>query len=264
MLIHFSKIAADNHEFAQMQESARFALHFLRQDIAQAGFMGCARLTPDFPVHDYGVSPIHQIRFDNNIRIYENGEGLPAEFKIDSKADTDIILIRKLASETAHLQFPFMGGNEIIVNGLTPKFESYDDIALVDCDHAVLLKISSVKHATKQKTQYLFFDQNIPEQFSIESQVGKLETVVFFIQNPNRALLGPPLIASLYMKKIGEQSLELVDGVNGMKAQVVLVSKAGEIIFKQPDQIHDWSQARGVSINLEFTLGKKLPMVIEV
>jgi Tfp pilus assembly protein PilW len=235
-------------EWSSLQENARFAAFSLRESISLAGFIGCAQLTPTLPIQNFGARDFDALTLQNSLTAYE-GVGsmwnppLPEDFQLKPKSGTDVIEVRHLSSVTSRL-LQEASRNRLIV-ALHPDFESDDDVAVSNCQTAVLFHVNKVQQTTHQE---LFLSKDTPHSFLKGAEVGKLKTEIFFIETTARRDSEGRWIDSLFYEDESGEKSELVSGVSQL--HVTCVDEGVPLTFKKPSQIADWARVRAVRLKL--------------
>ena len=271
--VNYKQISTLQHADAEIQENARFVAFRLKKAIEIAGFVGCAKLTDTFSIHNYGVSENAELANESSLHIYqgENGRWLPSiptYLKITPKKNTDVIVIKNMSPLTNTLLKPITNDDKIIVS-LTPKFKAKDNLILADCRHAALLRVHKVSTSKTKKTQTLTTSQTVKETFNTPAEISKLVTTVFFIQFSKRKNKKGEKIYSLYGLDSSGRKEELVPGVTSLKTSCIELNSEGKTVEKAPKTINLWKNVVAVKINItlqstENVMHKRLSKSVQI
>lgn len=226
---------------ARVQESGRFAIEFLSQDIRMAGYAGCSANLSSSSVANIVASPTSASVFNpDGILGYKptcttctgalsEWPGLPTEYfpsgDINPVGGTDILVIQRGDTVSTHLSGNLGTTNaniQILSTASVVSSLQADDIIMIsDCKNADIFKATSVSsgagtttiaHSSGNTTN------NLSNTYQTDAQIMKLITHIYFIgRRNNDASLAP----SLYRKELGNNgaltTAELVEGVENMK-----------------------------------------------
>lgn len=217
-----------NQAIAEMQENARFAIHFLKEEVGLAGYLGCAKLTKELLIENEGVDRNAEIHFFNALNVYNQ-----------------VISVRHLSSKVGFLQAPASKTNTITL-GLKPTFNRGDSIAIAEINKVVLAQVDSVDRSLKNHIQRLTLTRSFKQSFAIGAEVRELVHSTFFIQSTARKNRSGHIIFALYQKESAGKNQELVSGIDLLR--VICFLKNGERVT--PDNVHCWDQVKLLKISL--------------
>jgi len=214
------------HKLNMMQDNAIIALDILRTDIKKAGYIGCARLTDDFPVY---ASATFLITPQNKL----------------SGTDTAII-VRHAAFAGVQLKEMVDASTLYVTN--EEHLSSGNTLILSDCAHIEIFQAEKI-FANKDR-QKIITSHALHTYFSPLSEVDELIENRYFVAKTNRVnRVGLPIFA-LYVENNKHQKLELVDGIDDLQF-FYSVNLSGKITDFPAKEINDWSKVVGVSIRLK-------------
>jgi type IV pilus assembly protein PilW len=254
IFLDLKKTYAIEKALSEIQENARFAEHILRQSIEHAGLIGCVKLTPTFPITDFGVRQQNKLVYNNYFTIFSGVNGiwipqLPQDFKFKPKEETDVILVRNVTPLTGNLLQPISNANKIYVS-LQPKFSARDDILIADYSHAALAQLRSTYTSTAKQYQLLTTSRIITTQFDMHAGIGEIQTRVFYIKKTTRKNNQGKAIYALYQIDARGRSSELIANIINLKVSCYILKANGKLQEKTPQQIYDWTQVSAIKVQL--------------
>lgn len=228
---------------ARVQESGRFAIEFLSQDIRMAGYAGCSANLSSSAVANIVASPTSASVFNpDGIRGYKptctictgalsEWPGLPSSYfpggtgEINPVGGTDILVIQRGDTVSTHLSGNLGSVNaniQILSTASVASSIQADDIIMIsDCKNADIFKANNVSsgsgtttiaHTSGNTTN------NLSTLYQTDAQIMKLVTHIYFIGRRNNDTSVAP---SLYRKELDNNgaltTAELVEGVENMK-----------------------------------------------
>lgn len=211
----------------QNQESALAAIDILKSEIRQAGHIGCAKLTPDFPL--YSLSHY----------------SITAQNKLVSGSN-NTITVRYAEYPSVALVTPVLDGKTLCTNKDIPM--KLNDILLIsDCKHAELVQIDAALSHCATTRQLLHY------QFDHLAELSRFRINTYFVRKTARKDRSGVKVSSLFMSNINGRAMELVEGINHMSLAYTIY-RDGRLITLSANEISDWSQIRGVAIDLEVSV----------
>ena len=214
------------HSLQSIQDNATIATQHLSHALHQAGYIGCAKLTDDFPViayKNYSITPQNRLV----------GEG--QKFRV-----------RYMESPGVHLTGT-MTDQTILFVSSGIHFYSGDIAIISDCGHAEIFQIksaSNIKQGQKIVSVYPLHDQ-----YKQDAELGHFIMNHYFISKTNRVDEKKKPLYALFLRDIHQQTMELVEGADQMKI-IYSVNQNGELVDQVSSQISDWSKVVGVAIEL--------------
>lgn len=174
-----------------LKENAKRASTILSDEIHQAGYIGCAKLTSDFPIISNAPSTIS---FANRLTGNEH------QFAVKYTSYPVATLIKILPDKKT-----MYVSKEI-------DFKKHNIVVVSDCKK---LEMVSVQDVVKlHDKQILITEQEIKNTF-INAEISQLVTNEFYTKKTKRELNNHPIYA-LYVKKINGKVMELVEGIKSM------------------------------------------------
>lgn len=187
-------ISAENNFLQQStlsreQENARLAIELLSTDIRMAGYVGCLKITADFPL--------------KNI--------IDAKNKIS--VTTNTITVRHVNLMHANLLKEMRGESTLHVTP-KPDFVLNDILIISDCKAAEVLKVKKIFF--EKNNQKITTDKPLINHFAENAEIGRLEINTYFIdKTDHKSVTGEPIYA-LYVRDITGERTELVEGINAL------------------------------------------------
>ena len=190
-------------ELARMQESGRFALEIISEDLREAGFHGCAsiRELDNFVDESHGAFHTlhHNFKFAlQGIDQYDLSKKPDGIAKIEN--NTDIIALRNVASPPFELAQQGVNGFEIpdIADEWKPKKGEFAMIS--DCEKAVALQLGTVTGPDNTNPNHQIditdavapvnkasavtdWGQKSAYSFGDDAQVHQVKTHIYYIRN---------------------------------------------------------------------------------
>jgi type IV pilus assembly protein PilW len=178
---------------SHIQENARLAIHFLNSNLQNVGFIGCAKLTNDFPIKNYEtytINPNNRITINNNI-----------------------ITLRHMSVQNAYLIQSMRGYSTLHVSN-DQVFSENDILIISDCKSVEIFRVKKVVNSKNE--QVITTTQPLSFLYENNSDVGKFEINSFFVANTDRQTSDGQAINALYMTMNNQRKIELVEGVDEM------------------------------------------------
>lgn len=216
--------AALNH----IQDNAKTAIDILNSDIKKSGYIGCARLTVDFPMVssvDYSLTPQNKL------------VGTHSE-----------IIVRHAAFPSAELQETMHDAQTLDVSKET-RFSAGDILLVSDCAHAEIFQAEAV--SSSRASQKIIASHPLHHQFNQYAEVSCVEINKYFIAKTRRSNQDGSPVYSLFIEDISHHKTELVEGINRMQIHYYFVQK-GKLTEISASQIDDGSKVAGIAINMEL------------
>jgi hypothetical protein len=218
------------YHLIHLQENAQTAMHILREEIHDAGYMGCQRLTK---VYSPAAYPPYFLLKENRLTGTDNE-----------------IIIRKMTKAHTDLRKSMANKNSLTV-GRDIKIYANDLLMIADCQHAEIFRVKKVNE--HKLSQYIVSTQPLHYQFAKNAEVGKLAINRFYITKTKRK--NNQFIYSLYIENIKHERNEIIEGVEQLQIKYLL-KQNGSLAALTYQQVQDWSDIRGVFITLKLTQDK--------
>ena len=195
-----------------IQHQATTAIAILRSSVHQAGYMGCAKLSENFPV---------------------DGE-LTVQNKLQS-IEPNTLQIRHASLEHATLTDAMH--NKRLLFTTRDHYFNPGDIAIVsDCMHAEIFKIKSTYRT--RNGQKLIASHPLRYRYDKNSEVARFVIDRFYVKS-----------SALYQEDINGIKTELVSGIEEMQFEFS-VQQQNYSLQMQANEIDDWSKVIGVAVRL--------------
>ena len=251
-------LVAENNRTEQadlitIQNNTKIMRYFLSNHLRMAGYVGCAKLTADFPFHNHLAIPIS---LQNKIHRYTDRE---------VKADSDAVVIWHASTQQVSL-VETMQDNSILYVAPGLIFYKGENIVITDCKTIEIAKIKAIL-LLKNGIQRIIIDSPLKKRYGKNSDVAKLQIEAFFIGDSGRKDNSNKIIYALYMRDSGNNKIELIEGVSDMKIQYDFFTD--ELTGEYPArEITDSSSVGGILINMTldsvagFSMQKKWSMFV--
>lgn len=165
-----------------VQDSAQSTVDILSTEIRQAGYIGCAKLTNDFPIRAYqGFS----ITPDNHLILTDHS-----------------VLVRHAAQDSARL-LSAMVRFDLLETNQNVLFKKGAILMISNCRHAEIFEVKSL--FTHHGAQLITPVVPLHDHFEQNAEVSYFEINQFYVHNKN-----------LYMDNIHKTKLKLVDGIDDL------------------------------------------------
>lgn len=259
---------------SRIQESARFAMSALTQDIRMAGFMGCPSVVEVTP-HIIASSDTRYDFGANTVLVGSNN--VAAGNTWNAVEGTDVITLRKASSNSARLAVDKASGSATITlakeNG-SPSFANNDVLIISDCVSADMFRATNVDKtgASVVKLDHAS-DGTIANTlknplYGTAAEVFSFESLEYFIGDTGRTTpISHKPIYALFVRRLTSvqnngsvpspfpSAYELVDGVENMQLTYGVDTAGNDQAadaYKTADQIaaSDWTRVVSVRIDL--------------
>lgn len=217
-----------NIDLNHMLNTAYFAEKILVHDIRTAGFIGCAKLSPDVTIQH---PPDVNFTANTILQGYESGH-LPSDMHSIAQSvvpGTDIISIEKMSSQ---------------IKSVTKRtgYAHHELLIATDCTKAKIIRYS-------ENT----FKSGLAG-FTNQVQIAPLEKIIYYIGDTARKTSSGEPIFALYRKNlwsVKNQQIEIIDGIENMQIRYAVKSSYnGSLSYLSDRQITDWSKVVAVKIFL--------------
>jgi type IV pilus assembly protein PilW len=182
----------------QIQDNAKIAITILSSEIHQAGYIGCAKLTNDFPL------------FFTRYELTEKNK---------IKGDRHSITIRHAAFKSDYLIKDMLSTSILEVKD-DIHFKKNNILIISDCKHAEIFQIKNIIYS--RGIQIITPISPLHNQFDSRAELARFEVNHFFISRTKRKdFYGNP-ISALYVKNLQGETTRLVDGINDLNIQYLM------------------------------------------
>lgn len=271
---------------ARVQESGRFAMEFLAQDIRMAGFAGCSANLSSSSVNNIVSPAADATSFNpNGIAGYKyvgiTGTSLTSDWSpavpatyfssgITPIAGTDVLVVQRADTLSTHLVEKEDKKDKKDDDSKEAELKIYDtagpinqnDILMVsDCTNADIFKVSNDPKADGTGSEKVTIahgsDSNTTNKLSTaygnDAQIMKLVTRVYFIGRRSNSASNPP---ALYRKELGNNGAladqELVEGVDVMRLAYGedTDNDRSVNIYRNPSSVSNWRKVLSIRAGL--------------
>ncbi len=226
LTIVFSLFLAGQKHFTQqknmlaMQTKINLTKQILVSSVQQAGFLGCARLTPDFPLHNTTSVPTH---FLNKIAVSNKKQTGFRVWFAGKKAEK---LLRPMQDLTRLTVSPSW------------KIKPNDILVISDCKSIDIFTVANIftrKHEIKIQTL-----QPLSKLYATDADVMPLHINTFYYKKKR-----------LYWQSDNTEPVELIDHIQQVSLHYV-VQSGEHTIEKSGDELAATDMIQGVTLFLQF------------
>jgi type II secretory pathway pseudopilin PulG len=220
-----------------LQENGRAVSHFVSADIHLAGYIGCARLTNDFPLYNH----------TNYL--------LTAQNKI--MGDQTKLTMWYAAPENVSLVEPMQDVSTLYVE-TGEIFHKGDWVMVSDCrtaDIFIIDEVETINHTMQKITS----TESLLKQYGQDATLHHIKIKTYFISDTGRQDPKGMMIRALYVKEQQQHRLELIEGIQDMQIKYD-VNNNNRLVSVSADQIVDWSAVLGVSMQFTFSSLNGFPL----
>lgn len=260
---------------ARIQESGRFALEYLKQDIRMVGYRGClSRTSPqtnviakNMPVaYDPLVNEVIGYDIKTNWAvgtIFENETAIIS----DIKTGTNALSISRMASLNSELiQDQTSNSSDIIIDKVSDLgIEKNDIIYISDCNNADIFRTSDVNTAVGMITLQHDASSNITTNLSKTYQEGaivaKYQSKFYFVGDTGRNNTANEKIYALYEVDINYSTSpatytrnELIEGVENLQVLYgEVLPTTNNVKYVTKDNVTDMENVSSIQLGLLIT-----------
>ncbi|MBA3979681.1 MAG: hypothetical protein C0462_03680 [Alcanivorax sp.] len=251
-------------DLSRLQESGRFAFHFLSREGRMAGYFGCRRdVTLNSVINDSNAANAFLYNFNNGLQGYRR-EGntwrpaAPAGLQAlipDALPDSDVIVIRSSGTDTVSIDPPLhltsSGAANFRVQSGHP-FVTGDILMLSDCAQATVFQTTSA-NANSVAIGTNSGGNTAPGNssrvlgiFSDDAVVSRFTATVFYVApGANRR-------PALFRRINNDPPEELVEGVERMRVLYgVSATDQGQVNrYEQAQDVNNWANVSSMRISL--------------
>lgn len=220
------------NEFVSIENNARVAIDILTGEIRKAGYVGCARLTSDFPVYSHVQ------------------HGIAPENKLTGSSNT--LTLRHMGIAT-HIVLPLARGEDTVIAGDNIPVTAGDNLVIADCKHAEIIKAKSMSASLHSQRIKLW--DTLRYDYDQSAEIGRLEKNKFYIAKST-----DEAVNALFMQDINGRNTEMVSGIHVMKF-LYTVRSSGLLSDITASEVDNWSLVQGVALEIETqtkSAGKKI------
>ncbi len=186
-----------------VHDQTRFVLQRLESELRLAGFIGCPRLTEDFPLSNHTAYPFHA--------------GNKLEIQMDVKGSS-ILTVRHRARSAVSLDQPMTQSSVLELS--SPLSVRPGDLFLIsDCRHADLFQVAAV--SAHGRGQRLMTAQPLSYQYGENAEAAPFEITTYFVENTGRKDKYGRELSALYRSDPGGRRIELAEGIQKLKMELI-------------------------------------------
>jgi len=209
-----------------LQDNATQAISILKSELHQAGYIGCAKLTVDFPLVSHSavtLTPENKMMGSSN-KITIKYASFPTNTLLTNMQNETVMILDEM--------------NKVMVGNI---------LLISDCQHAEIFKVQQVKHKRYQQT--VMADTPLNYRYAANAEVSQLKVNHYFIAKTKRKdKLGNP-IYSLFSEDIKHRKHELVEGIQQIIISYTL-NRDGILTDVSAQEVDSWAKVAGVGIEL--------------
>jgi hypothetical protein len=166
----------------QVQASLQSTLDILTHEIRLAGYIGCAKLTDDFPIKSYQS---YSLTTKNKLQLFETA-----------------VSVKHASQKYVNLARPMQSFFTLeLTNQHT--FKVGDILIISDCRHAEIFCVKKISHLRDK--QIIVPDGGLHSLFDDIAEVSRFESHYFYLEHN-----------ALYDENIRRSKMRLVDGINSL------------------------------------------------
>lgn len=242
-------------EISTVQESARFAMEALTNDIRLAGFQGCSLnntnsatvQTPNAPSGNLYLSVTRGAEISGTTWTPPT----PAELNDlnpEPVSDSDVLMIQYGSPTTSRLASPMVGIDDVLVLENNSTGLKTGDLAIIsDCDAADLFMVSNINGNQVQHSPSKNYSGNFSKEYAPgatpatdTTRVMKFNYITYYVGDSGRVNTAGDSIRSLYAYDIdaiinNEPPTEIVEGVENMQVLYGVRTSNGTVRYVEAD-----------------------------
>lgn len=224
---------------AQVQETGRFAMHFIAKEIRMSGYMGCAsrgmgRESADSfnEVVEVIALPATAVSFTPQDMI--TGADDVADGNVwDALPGTDVLILRRGSDSNARIESVFDDDlSQVRISDNVAGFEQGDFVLLADCQKAAIFRVTNepkkpgdgVTSLVHAQGSYNSKNARSGGKFGPNAEILGLDEVRLFVRDTGRTNDAGDQINGLFLRRraVGgggdlSAAIELVEGVESMQ-----------------------------------------------
>lgn len=200
-----TKLINVQNALLSIEENQQMLTHIFRTSVHTAGFIGCAKLTSQFPIIQY---PPYAITAANRIESFHSSKMITG---------TQGITIRSMNTQTVGLIA--MQQNSMLEVSANQHFQQGDILVIADCKKAELFKIKNIimmNHSIQIEPE-----ARLQNSYASDAEIAHLQVDSYFIGKTTRKSVHGEPIYALYQSDVTGRVFELVEGVNDMQIQYI-------------------------------------------
>lgn len=240
---------------AEAQESGRFALDMMSQDLRLASEWGCIEFDPDDTDNvNNTLNGTTVPGYDSDFYDFTGESGIQG-FDANGLNGADSLTIRGGKPGQANVESPFFpGASNRLTTSATTRIEAGDIVLVARCGandllidaEADILRVTTSLPTTGDTQRDLRFASPKSQQFENDAVMIELQTVNYFIA---AGASGEP---ALFRQEFDEVAQELIEGVEDMQILYGVDSDGDEFPnqYLSADAVADFDDVVAVQVNL--------------
>jgi type II secretory pathway pseudopilin PulG len=210
------------HDQLTIQKKAERLMILLRDQIHLAGYLGCTKLTNEFPL----LNGKDLLNVDNRLQVTSQNH----------------LIIRGMTDAVTLLNDGKIGSKTLTVS-YTKNLKPHVKMIITDCLHGEIIEAQSLKHH-KEKL-IIMLNQPLQSHYAAGASLGLLRIEDFYLALNHKSE------SSLFMRESDGVTRELIPGVDSWTFH--LSEKYQNQHYNQtPNHVKAWRQVDGITI--DFTL----------
>jgi type IV pilus assembly protein PilW len=212
----------------QVKENGQAVINVLRDNLRQAGSLGCSAWHAQLPVFNKAASlPEHLPQYSHEIvyGFHANNNTwsppLPTYLKNRVRDNTDVLVVHQAHVQSANLAQAMLNTQSPLVLRSDLNLKVGDAIVVADCTQADIVRISDISRSGN----YWFIAHHAPynttshlsKAYNTNAEVSVLQSAAYYIGNTGRRYAKGEPIYALY-QFVGEHQ-ELVEGVTDLQVE---------------------------------------------
>lgn len=266
---------------ARVQESGRFAMEFLAQDIRMAGYAGCSanlssgstanHVSPATSANNFNPDGIAGYKYTcsgtcSGARTEWTPE-LPAEYfptgSVSALTSTDVIVIQRADTISTHLSGNLSTQNANIqvfsTAGVLSNVQAGDVLMVSDCSGADIFQATNIGSGTGTTTIAHSAagntSPNLSKTYNANAEIMKLITRIYFIGRRSNNTANPP---ALFRRELANNNslstYELVEGIEVMRLSygedTDTTGDKVPNIYRDPSSVSNWRRVMSARVGL--------------
>lgn len=264
---------------ARVQESGRFAMEFLAQDIRMAGYAGCSAnlsgssvtnlVSPSMSATTFNPDGITGFKYTCTSgctgALTEWDPDLPAAYfssaHVGPLMSTDVVIIQRADTVSTHIsEISDLNSANMKINSTASAASeiSANDVLIVsDCKNADVFKITNISSGSGKVTMAHSSTGNtgnfLGHSYGTDAQVMKLITRVYFVGRRSNIASNPP---ALFRRELANNSslrtLELVEGIESMRISYGEDTDSDRVVnvYRNPASVSNWRKVLSARVGI--------------
>ncbi len=206
---------------SQMQNNIRFIKFLMHNEIRMSGFQGClSNHQPNIVAVQTGLT----FATNDIIKGYEASASswspeLPTNLKNQVKAGTDVITIKRAASQYQNLNANMLASSDnLTIAQALPNFKTNDLAFITDCESTDIFKATvssnglSIQHKLPENNS-----ANLSKSYQTDAKIMRYENKHFYIGDTGRTNNSGNTIYALYSMDMSGNAVEMMAGVENLQ-----------------------------------------------